>query len=101
MRRSEYLRLRAEQFDRSIGVERWDTCPLPYLQEMQATFERMLERENERLAESRLARTRIDMEHRPRVEESRRLLAYLRALRYLREHGIEPDWPRGSVAPPQ
>lgn len=89
MQRGEYLRLRAEQQDLALGVERWDTRSLPELKSIRATRASQLLREEALLAGSHTTQAHVD--------RSRRLLTYLRALCYLRELGIAADWPRGSV----
>jgi hypothetical protein len=56
-------------------------------------------REESLLAASRSAQARIATEHQANVGRSRRLLTYLHVVYYLRDHGIAPSWPRGSVPP--
>lgn len=97
MERSEYLQLRAEQQDLALGIKRWDTCPLPELKSIQAVLTSRLAGEEALLAASHAAGARLETEHQMHVDRSRRLLTYLRALCYLRERGIAPDWPRGSA----
>lgn len=97
MQRGAYLHLRAEEQDVALGVQRWDTCPLPELESIETALAGRLAAEEARLTASYGAHARIETEQQVHVDRSRRLLLYLRALRYLREHGISPDWPRGSA----
>jgi hypothetical protein len=99
MRRGEYLRLRAQEIDTAPGVERWDTRTLSELREIEALLITRLGREELLMAAGQPRKTHGELEYRALLALGRRQLAYLRALRYLREHGIAPDWPRGSVAP--
>ncbi len=97
MQRGEYLQLRADQQDLALGVERWDRCTLVELKGTQALLRNQLASEAALLTASHGAPGRIEVERQSQVDRSYRLLTYLRALCYLREHGIAPDWPRGSV----
>jgi hypothetical protein len=99
MRRGEYLRLRAQEIDTAPGVERWDTRTLPELRAIEALLISRLDREEVLLTTGQVRKTHGELEYKAHLAVGRRQLAYLRALRYLREHGIAPDWPRGSVAP--
>jgi hypothetical protein len=97
MLRGKYLQLRAEQQDLALGVTRWDTRSLAELKGTQTALANRLARDEALLTASHIAQGRIEAERQSQVECSRRLLLYLRALCYLREHGIAPDWPRGSA----
>lgn len=97
MQRGEYLQLRAEQQDLALGIKRWDTCPLHELNGAEAVLRNRLAGEEARLQANLAAHGYIAAEHQVFVERSRRLLLYLRALCYLRQHGIAPTWPRGSA----
>lgn len=98
MQRGEYLQLRAEQQDLALGVERWDTRSLAELKGTQAVLRSRLAAEEALLTASHAAHGRIEAEHQSQVDRSSRLLMYLRALCYLREHGIAPGWPLGSAS---
>ncbi len=97
MQRGEYLQLRADQQDLALGVERWDRCSLVELKGTQTLLSSRLANEVALLSASHGAPGRLEVERQSQVNRSYRLLTYLRALCYLREHGIAPDWPRGSV----
>jgi hypothetical protein len=97
MQRRDYLQMRAEEQDLAFGIQRWDTCPLAELEGIQAALTSRLAAEERRLTTMYGANARIETEQQLHLDRSRRLLTYLRALRYLREHGISPDWPRGSA----
>jgi hypothetical protein len=101
MRRHDYLQLRAEQCDLILGVHHWDTCPLPEMKRIEAVLTRRLASDEALLTKSWTVNGRVQSEYQVQVNYSRRLLLYLRALQYLREQGIAPDWPRGSVPAPR
>jgi hypothetical protein len=97
MQRSEYLRLRERQQDVSVGIERWDTASASSLGALDALLSRRLAAARTDLLSDAGSRPGPRAELETRVQQSRDLLTYLRALCYLRRHGISPAWPRGSV----
>jgi hypothetical protein len=97
MRRSDYLRLREDQLSLAGGIRSWDTVPLAELKAREATLLMQLSRDQERHGARSAGRSGLHAELELLLRNSTRLLIYLRALCYLREHGIAPDWPQGSV----
>jgi hypothetical protein len=97
MLRSEYLQLREKQQDISLGVARWDTADYERLKALESVLVRRLVTEEAELVAGGTPRPRPEPELRSRVIQSRDLLTYLRALCYLRQHGIMPHWPQGSA----
>jgi hypothetical protein len=97
MRRSDYLRLREDQLSLSYGMRSWDNAPLAELKARQAAIVTQLSRDQERHGARSAGRSGLHAELELLLRNSTRLLTYLRALCYLREHGIAPDWPQGSV----
>ena len=78
MRRHDYLRLRTEQSDVYPSISAWDTAPFSRLQAVGERLVHLLASEvNDLLGVSSRNTQRL----------------YLRALRYLREHGMAPEWP--------
>jgi hypothetical protein len=93
MRRHDYLRLRTEQIDAYPNVSSWDTAPLPRLQALEDRLLRRLAVETNELVATAVVRRSDKTEVWVSSRNTRRQLLYLRALRYLREHGIAPEWP--------
>ena len=98
MRRGDYLRLREDQLSLSHGMRSWDTAPLAELKVCEASLVARLSRDQERHGILSARRPGLQAELETLVRNSNSLLTYLRALCYLRQHGIAPDWPQGSVA---
>jgi hypothetical protein len=98
MRRHDYLQLRAEQIDAYPNVSSWDTAPLPRLQAVEETLFHRLASDMGQLAACPAVRMSDRTEISISGRNTSRQLLYLRALRYLREHGIAPDWPLHSRA---
>jgi hypothetical protein len=91
------LRLREEHLTLSLGLHAWDTVPLPELRAREARVLAELTRDQAWHRGVRGQRSGVQAELALFAHNSHRLVLYLRALCYLREHGIAPDWPQGSV----
>jgi hypothetical protein len=96
MRRSEYLRLREIQQDLSAGVARWDTASFTRLKALEELLVRRVATESAEWTAGGTPHPRPEAELRSRMAQSREMLGYLRALCYLRQHGISPSWPLGA-----
>ena len=84
----------------AMAFRSWDTRALLELEDVQRRLTEQIARQEVLLETSHAMQAHAEREHRAHLGLSRQQLMYLRAVRYLREHGIAPSWPRGS-APPQ